>query len=206
MNIRSIRFRLTAWYSALLVALGLAFGAYCYFRLDHFLSLYLREFFSHRAERIAESLLTNVEQKGETYFDSEIESRYAPETFDRFMRVTTAEGKVVYISNEPNDQSFDPAKISLPSTSITHKTTRVERVGKIDLLIVSFPCATKDQKYIIEVGGSDSETKAVLHNFLVAMLIGLFVVLAVANWGDHWSLNGLSRRLKRSQRPLEISR
>ena len=53
MNTRSIRFRLTAWYSGLLVILGLAFGAYCYWRLDHFLSVYLTELFSHRAERIA---------------------------------------------------------------------------------------------------------------------------------------------------------
>jgi hypothetical protein len=56
MNTRSIRFRLTAWYGGILVALGLVFGAYCYWRLDHFLSVYLTELFSHRAERIANTL------------------------------------------------------------------------------------------------------------------------------------------------------
>ena len=65
MNTRSIRFRLTAWYSGLLVLLGLAFGAYCYWRLDHFIALYVTELFSHRAERIASTLLANVGWSGE---------------------------------------------------------------------------------------------------------------------------------------------
>jgi hypothetical protein len=51
MNTRSMRFRLTALYAIILVALGLVFGAYCYWRLDHFLSMYLVELFAHRAER-----------------------------------------------------------------------------------------------------------------------------------------------------------
>jgi hypothetical protein len=66
-NTRSIRFRLTAWYGSILVVLGLAFGAYCYWRLDHFLSVYVTELFSHRAERIAEALLSKVGRSGEAY-------------------------------------------------------------------------------------------------------------------------------------------
>src|SRR3984957_8032869 len=101
MNTRSIRFRLTAWHSGLLVILGLAFGAYCYWRLDHFLSIYLTELFSHRAERIADTLLSNL-RDGEAYLGVQIETRYAPEANDRFVRVTNSEGKVIYISGEPN--------------------------------------------------------------------------------------------------------
>jgi hypothetical protein len=52
MNTCSIRFRLTAWYSDLLVILGLVSGAYCYWRLNHFLFLYLTELFSHRTEEL----------------------------------------------------------------------------------------------------------------------------------------------------------
>ena len=90
MNTRSIRFRLTAWYSGLLVILGLAFGAYCYWRLDHFLSLYLTELFSHRAERIANTLLANIQRNGDAYVGKEIEARHAPEANDRFIRVTNS--------------------------------------------------------------------------------------------------------------------
>jgi hypothetical protein len=92
LNTRSIRFRLTAWYGSILVALGLAFGAYCYWRLDHFLSVYSTELFSHRAERIADTLLANVGQNGDAYVAVEIETRYAPEANDRFIRVTNSDG------------------------------------------------------------------------------------------------------------------
>ena len=77
MNTRSIRFRLTALYASILVALGLAFGAYCYWRLDHFLSVYLTQLFAHRAERIGNTLLANVGGTVEAYVGNEIETRYA---------------------------------------------------------------------------------------------------------------------------------
>ena len=129
MNTRSIRFRLTAWYGGLLVVLGLGFGAYCYWRLDHFLSLYLTEVFSSRAERIANTLLANIERNGEAYLRSEIEARYAPETNDRFIRVTRGDGSVVYLSGEPNDQSFNPKKVARPVKAISGLSSRIEQVG-----------------------------------------------------------------------------
>ena len=109
MNTRSIRFRLTAWYGGLLVVLALAFGAYCYWRLDHFLLLYLTELFSYRAEHIANTLLANIERTGDAYARNEIEARYAPESNNWFIRVTSSNDAIVYLSGEPIDQSFDPS-------------------------------------------------------------------------------------------------
>ncbi len=50
--------------------------------------MYMTEIFSHRAERIADTLLANIKQKGDAYVGKEIETRYAPEANDRFIRVT----------------------------------------------------------------------------------------------------------------------
>ena len=183
MNTRSIRFRLTAWYSGLLVLLGLAFGAYCYWRLDHFLSVYLTELFSHRAERIANTLLANIQRNGEVYVDKEIETRYAPEANDRFIRVTNGDGAVIYVSGEPNDQSFDPKKVPRPPETQFVASTRIESAGRNGLLIATVPFATGHQKYMIEVGGSTLPIKDVLHRFLVSLFVGLIVVLVLAIWG-----------------------
>src|SRR5208282_1705265 len=111
MNTRSLSFRLTAWHAGLLVVLGLAFGAYSYWRLDHYLSLYWTELLSHRAERIATALLTNIKRTGDHYVRSEIEARYAPESNDRFVRVTRDHGSDVFISGDPNDHSFSPLEV-----------------------------------------------------------------------------------------------
>jgi two-component system OmpR family sensor kinase len=183
MNTRSIRFRLTAWYSGLLVLLGLAFGAYCYWRLDHFLSVYLTELFSHRAERIANTLLAHIQRNGEAYVDKEIETRYAPEANDRFIRVTNSYGAVIYISGEPNDQSFDPKKVPRPPETHFVASTRIEHAGRNGLLIATVPFASGQQKYMIEVGGSTLPIKDVLRRFLVSLLVGLIVVLVLAIWG-----------------------
>src|ERR1700751_1963352 len=183
MNTRSLRFRLTAWYSGLIVVLGLAFGAYCYWRLDHFLSLYLTELFSHRADQIANPLLVKFERNGEAYVRSEIEARYAPETYDRFIRVTNSDGTVVYLSGEPSDQSFNPKDVARSPKTFSDVSTRIEHVGSNDLLIVTVPFGAGKQKYVIEVGGSALPIKNVLSRFLVSLFIGLFVVLAGAIWG-----------------------
>jgi heavy metal sensor kinase len=186
MNIRSIRFRLTALYGGLLVILGLAFGAYCYWRLDHFLSLYLEELFSHRAERIADTLLANLDVNGEAYLGSEIETRYAPEANDRFIRVTNRDGIVVYISGEPNDRSFDPKVVAKAANPQFIASTRMERAGSNELLIATVPFATGQNKYLIEVGGSALPIRDVLRRFLISFLVGLSVVLALAIWGGFW--------------------
>ena len=183
MNTRSIRFRLTALYASILVGLGLAFGAYCYWRLDHFLSVYLTQLFAHRAERIANTLLASVKRNGEANVGNEIETRYAPEANDRFIRVSNADGAVIYISGEPNDQSFDPKKVPRPAKTRSGGSTRIEHAGSNDLLIATLPFATGRQSYLIEVGGSALPIQHVLRRFLVSLLVGLVVVLAMAIWG-----------------------
>jgi heavy metal sensor kinase len=197
MNTRSLRFRLTVWYGGILVALGLAFGAYCYWRLDHFLSLALTEEFSHRAEQIANTLIANIQRSGESYVRGEIETRYAPESNDRFIRVSSGDGRVVYISGQPNDQSFDPKAVALPPKAFSDAFDRIEHVGRNDLLISAVPLVTGHQNYVIEVGGSALPIKHVLRRFLVSMLIGLFVVLAVAIWGGFcvitWALTPVKK-------------
>jgi heavy metal sensor kinase len=192
MNTRSIHFRLTAWYCGVLVILGLAFGAYCFFRLDYFLSLYLTEIFSSRAKRIADTLLRNVERTGDAYVRSEIEARFAPESNNRFIRVTRGDGLVIYLSGQPNDQSFDPKDIAQPSKALSNVSARIEHVGSNDLLISAVPFVIDSQKYVIEVGESDLPIKEVLRRFLLSLLIGLSVVLAGAICGGflviRWAL------------------
>jgi heavy metal sensor kinase len=182
-NTRSIRFRLTAWYGSIVVALGLAFGAYCYWRLDHFLSLYSTELYSHRAERIADTLLANVGRNGDAYVGVEIETRYAPEANDRFIRVTNSDGTVIYLSGEPSDKSFNPKEVPRPTRIHSGLSTRIEHAGRNVLLIATLPFATGRQSYLIEVGGSDLPIQHVLRRFLVSLLVGLVVVLAMAIWG-----------------------
>lgn len=157
----------------------------------------MTESFSHRAERIANTLLANIDRNGETYIRSEIETRYAPESNDRFIRVSSSDGTVVYLSGQPNDQSFDPKAVAQPAKTLSGAFTRIEHVGNNDLLISAVPFVTAHQNYVIEVGGSALPIKDVLRRFLFSMLIGLFVVLAAAIWGGFlvikWALTPVKK-------------
>ena len=73
---------------------------------------------------------------------NEIEARYAPESNDRFIRVTRGDGSVEYISGEPNDESFSPTEVPWPGIVYSGINTRVERMGSTELLVATVPFVT----------------------------------------------------------------
>jgi heavy metal sensor kinase len=180
MNTRSLGFRLIAWYAGLLVVLGLAFGAYSYWRLEHYISTYWTEVLSDRARRIT-TMLSDY-----PYVRNEIEARYAPESNDWFIRVTREDGSVVYVSGEPNNQSFTPAKVPWPSKEFSVVHTGVRQAGNAGLLIATVPFVAGNEKYLVEAGVSALPMQRIQQSFLVTLLIGLPVVVAVAIWGGFW--------------------
>src|SRR5262245_62324561 len=113
MNIRSIRFRLTVWYTGLLAALLLLFGSFIYIGLRHYLNQSLNESLSRQARQIGEGFLIDVATGGEGYVISEINEHYAPELNNRFVRVTRADGSVLYVPGQAKESCFDPQVVTV---------------------------------------------------------------------------------------------
>src|SRR6185436_8559205 len=105
MNTRSIRFRLTVWYAGLLAGLLVLFGALVYVGLSHYLKRTLSDSLTGQANQIGERLLVNVSESGEGYVVDEIREHFAPEINGRFVRVTRADGRILYESGSPRDDS-----------------------------------------------------------------------------------------------------
>src|SRR5581483_1546085 len=99
----SIRFQLVGWYAGLLIAVFLLLGTLMYAGLKLYLEESLSQAQLRRARQIAETLLANVEKTGEAHVVSEINSWFAPETNDRFIRITRGDGSVLYVSSSPKD-------------------------------------------------------------------------------------------------------
>src|SRR5215470_4225160 len=112
MNTRSIQFRLTVWYAGLLALLLLLFGASTYLGLRHYLNQTLNESLGRQAQQIGESFLVDVATGGEGYVISEINEHYAPELNNRFVRLTRANGSVLYVSGKPKESRFDPSAVA----------------------------------------------------------------------------------------------
>ena len=60
MNIRSLRFCLTAWYAGLLVCVVILFGAAVYFGLERYLEKTLRAALSEQARAVAEEMSERI--------------------------------------------------------------------------------------------------------------------------------------------------
>ena len=198
MNTRSIGFRLTLLYAGLLLLVGLAFGAYSYFSLSGHLSWDLRQFVSHRAKQIADSLVSKIDQNGDDFVRTEIEARYAPELNDRFIRVTRDSGFVVYTSGLPNDHSFDPRRIPPPAKPPQDGTVLIESRGEDGLpLIAAVSVVSGQHRYTVEAGASRASMELVLGRFLLTLAIGLPVVLGVATVGSFLAIKGALAPVKK---------
>lgn len=88
MNTRSLRFRLVTWYASLLAIVFLLLGAVVFAALASYLQANLRENQARRAQQIADTLLRSPSGVHEPSLAAAVESLYAPEANDRFMRIT----------------------------------------------------------------------------------------------------------------------
>ena len=187
MKTRSIRFRLTVWYAGLLASLLVLFGASMYVGLERYLTWTLRDSLSKQARQIAETLLANVNQSGDAYVVDEIKEHYAPETNDRFLRVTRADGSILYASGVPNDKSFDPSKVPLLTGPVDQEFSREEHLSDgSELLISRLPFTARDgSRFLIEAGAPYKQVEDVSRGLLLALAIVLPIVVAVAIGGGY---------------------
>ncbi|HJQ25270.1 MAG TPA: heavy metal sensor histidine kinase [Blastocatellia bacterium] len=198
MNTRSIRFRLTAWYAGLLAGSLLLFGVLTYMALGHYLALMLDESLTKQAQQISETLITNINESGDAYVIDEIKEHFAPEINGRFIRVTRADGSLLYVSGLPKDGSFDPASIPVSLAPPGQEFSREERLpqGK-GMIIHALPYASRDgARFLIEVGALDQQIGSVLHGLMLALVLVLPIAVAVAIGGGYWLM-------KRALRPVD---
>ncbi len=120
------------WYAGVLAAAFLLCGGAAYQLLRHYLKQSLEGLLQRRIEQISISLLANVERTGEPFVAEQIKTRYAPENFDRFIRLTRSDGSVLYASGRA--ANFNPAGLS---PARPEDSTRVELLPDGNRLLVA---------------------------------------------------------------------
>lgn len=109
LNLRSLRFQLIVWYAGLLTGIFVLLGFAMYFGLRHYLVRNLRESLDRRGGQIAQTLRARIDQTGEAYVIDEINARYAPEAYNRFIRITRQDGRVLYSSKRSRGSRSRPS-------------------------------------------------------------------------------------------------
>jgi heavy metal sensor kinase len=185
MNSRSLSFRLVAWYAGVLTLVFVLLGGLTFVLLRHYLEANLLESQARRARQIAGTLIAHASRTSEDTIRGQVESLYSPEINDRFIRITRADGEVVYASREPKDGGFDPSQVppltAGPGTGTATGAARKEALEGGSLLIAAVPAVAADgTRYLVEVGTSGTPAEATLAQVLTMLVIGLPVAVAVA--------------------------
>jgi len=188
MNTHSIRFRLIVWYAGLLIIVSLLLATLIYGGLKVYLEESLSKAQSRRAQQIADTLLANIGKTGETHVVSEINAWFAPETNDRFIRITRADGSVLYLSQLPKDLSFEASQVPQVETPINKSSWRIEIPAQNKgLLIATVPYQTAaGERYLVEVGASLEPIEAVLHRLVILLILMLGAMVVVATGGGYF--------------------
>jgi heavy metal sensor kinase len=187
MNLRSISFRLVAWYAGLLTGIFLLLCAVLYFDLRHFLEKDLRETQARRARQIANTLLVHVKQTGEPFVARQTQDWYSPEINDRFIRITRGDGTLVYVSDAPKDGSFDPAEVSVfPPPPETESYRQLKLSGGKTLLIAALNFKSSgNPDYRVEFGELLDPVETLLNHLFLQLALGLPLAVVIIAAGGY---------------------
>ena len=181
MNIRSLSFRLVAWYAGVLTTVFVLLGLLTFFFLRHYLEANLLDTQVRRARQIAGTLVAQAPRESEDSLRSEVEKLYSPEINDRFIRISRADGHVVYASGSPRSELFDSSRVPQITGNFLEGAARKVPVPGGALLIAAVPATGSDGTlYRVEVGTSAAPAENTLGQVLVMLAVGLPIAVAVA--------------------------
>ena len=181
MNTRSLSFRLVAWYAGVLTIVFVLLGALTFFSLRSFLESNLLDTQARRAQQIADTLIAHAGGGEESSLPAQVEDLYSPEANDRFIRITRADGTLVYVSGRPKDARFDPALVPpLPARAPTGGARKVLQPNGSLFIATRSASAHDGTSYRVEVGVSGATSEATLAHVLAMLAVALPLAVAAA--------------------------
>jgi len=181
MNARSLSFRLVAWYAGVLTIVFVLLGLLTFLFLRHYLEANLLDIQARRARQIAGTLVAQARRDSEEVMSREVEKLYSPEINGRFIRITRADGEVVYASGAPRDERFDPARVPPLAADAPRSSTRKVPLAGGSLLIAAVAASGADgTRYWVEVGTSGAPVEDTLAQVVIMLAVGLPIAVAVA--------------------------
>lgn len=181
MNVRSMRFRLTAWYAGILVISLTALCTAVYFGLSKYLTADLSAQLSGQANQIAGDWLSQVDYKGIQFAIHEIEEHVSPRITGHFLRLGRKGSGVLYESKPADEDNFTPSRLDESKWPSDGEFRRESGAGT-KLLIYSLGYTSPaGQTYLIELGGSYAHIDGTLHGLLLifAGILPLAIAAAV---------------------------
>jgi heavy metal sensor kinase len=205
-NTRSLSFRLVAWYAGLLVLVFLLLGAVMFAVVASDLQSSMRNDQMRRAQQIADTLLKGISHSDESTLATSVEDLYAPETNDRFIRITRGDGTVLFESHASRNprlaSQVPPLSLRQLPASPSWREVPLPRGGSLVIGTVIHD-SSNGTRYAVEVGARTAPIDAALARLLAALAIGLPLAVAIAVIGGfllvHRSLVPMERIARKAE-------
>jgi heavy metal sensor kinase len=180
-NVRSLKFRLVAWYAGWLTLVFIIFGIFVYLNLGHELENALHDALRRRARQVAETIQRSS-------FDwnvlkPEIRSHFASEINNRLTRVSV-NNVVTFVSGPPTDSSFVPEQVPMPRKVALGESYDLRRLPDGEVLLVAMIARQiGTNRMVVEEGASVEPLNETLHRWLIAFIAGLAALVSVTVLG-----------------------
>jgi heavy metal sensor kinase len=154
-------------------------------RVQSYLEANVLDTQARRARQIASTLVTPLAPSAESTLVAEVKALYSPELSDRFIRITRADGSVLYRSGEPSDHSFIPADVPPAPATFAQVLRRKQALPDGRAVLVAATHGGRGVMYTVEVGVSTASIAALLRQLLWLTALGLPVIVVVAVSGGY---------------------
>ena len=207
MNTRSLSFRLVAWYAGLLSLIFVLLAALTVAVVRHFLEANLLQDQARRARQTA-TTCWNPPRTGEDFVAAEVEALYAPAANDRFIRITRADGRVLYLSRDPHDHSFAAARVPPASLTRYGEFFGAEHLADGSTLLIAALNQPEPggARYVVEVGMSTRGIAATLQQLSILLAVACRLRCCSPRQADSFSVRRALRPVDRiSQKAEQIT-
>ena len=205
MNSHSIKFRLVAWYAGLLTGIFLLLCTLLYLDLQNYLEDNARQSQARRARQLCNNLLVHVKQTGEANVIGQIKDWYAPESNERFIRISHADGTLVYVSGVPKDGAFDPAEVPVFAPAQETETTRKQKLSSHNTLIIASLNFKSEGNpdYLVEFGALLTPGETMLNHLFLQLALGLPLAVVIVTIGGYLLVQRALRPVEQITRAAE---
>lgn len=185
MNRDSLRWRVTSFYAGMLAVALIVFCAAVYLGVETFLMRSLERSLSIGASSILSDYVKPLDEKGMSWFLSEIEESYPSGISDTFVRISR-DGKPLYQTSALRDTHFDARSLPLENRVQGPYFVTPDAAKNQRLLMYALPYQTPGgSSVLIETGASLGPVRHILRRLLLILLVGTPVILVVAATGGY---------------------
>lgn len=191
-TIRSARFILAAWYSALLLIALILFAASVYVFLEHLQAVQLDQYLGEEVEWIAEVARIEHARTGELSLQAvsreivaSIDEHFSSGRHNAVVVLTTTRGRTLYAS-DPRARVVC-AQLSLASPGLHCQTVQTKEYGELRL------AGKQESPFLIYIGVSESAAHAAGTDLMTIFLVIAPVMLFVA-FASGWVMAGIVLR------------